>query len=232
MNIGVTNYVFIDRNLVSEIYELLEINLIRLTKPKKFRDYNNQIAKKSIIEIFYPNLVLPDYKKLIAPILITDLEQHAAILNKLWINRFEILLDINNDTIIFLNQLFKTNPKLILSINPESKSFFETRIVELFTSKTPKILFRLKLPQKDEQYIIYNIGIKAFGLLAREARRNKTEIFALSIKNIDNQLTFHKKIQLNVINLSSMKIASQNFEEIKAKLLSEYYEFLDIFDRV
>ena len=231
MNTGTTNYVFIDRNLVSEIYELLKINPIRLTKPKKLRDYNNQIAKKPITEALYPNLVFLDHKKLIASMLITDLKQHATILNKLWINKFEILLNINNDTIIFPNQLLKTNPKSIFSINFKSKSPLEIRIVEPSTSKTLKILFRLKFSQKNEQYIIHNIETKTFDLLTRGIRRNKIEIFAFSIKNIDNQLIFHKKTQLNVINLSSMKIASQNFEKIKTKLLSEYHKFFDIFDR-
>ena len=186
MNIGITSYAFIDRSFVSKIYELLKINLIRLIKPKKLRGYNDQIAKKFIIEIFYPNLVLFDHKELIVSILITDLEQHAAILNKLWINRFGIFLDISNDTIIFFNQLFKTNPKSIFSINFKSKSLFEIRIVESFILKIFKIFFRLKFFQKNEQYIIYNVGTKIFDLLARGTRRNKIEIFAFSIKNIDN----------------------------------------------
>ena len=37
---------------------------------------------------------------------------------------------------------------------------------------------------------------------------------------------------MNVINFSSIKTVSQNFKEIKAKFLSEYYKFLNIFDRV
>ena len=93
---------------------------------------------------------------------------------------------MNNDTIIFFNQLSKTNPKLIFSINFKSKSFFETRIVEPFISKISKKKFRLKFSQKDEQYIIYNVETKIFGLLAREVRRNKTEIFALLMEDIDN----------------------------------------------
>ena len=82
MNIEITDYAFIDRNLVSEIYELLEINFIRLVKSKKLRDYDNQIVKRFIIEIFYLNLVFFGYKKLIVSMLITDLDQYAIILNK------------------------------------------------------------------------------------------------------------------------------------------------------
>ena len=228
---GATGYAFIDRSLVSEICELLEINPIRLAKPKKLRGYDGQIAKKPITEALYPNLVLPGHKELTAPMLITDLGQHAAILGKPWMNRFGVLLDMSNDTIIFPNQLPKTNPKPILSINPESKSPLETRVVEPSTSKAPKILPRLKPPQEDEQYTIHSVGAEAFGLLARGARRNKTEIFALSMEDIDNQLAFHREAQLDVISLSSVEAASQNLEEIKAKLPSEYHEFLDVFDR-
>ncbi len=35
--------------------------------------------------------------------LIVDIDHHEVILNKLWINKNEILLNMQNDIIVFLN---------------------------------------------------------------------------------------------------------------------------------
>ncbi len=37
--------------------------------------------------------------------LITDIDYHEVILSKLWMNKNEILLNMQNDIIVFLNQL-------------------------------------------------------------------------------------------------------------------------------
>ena len=52
------------------------------------------------------------------------------------------------------------------------------------------------------------------------------------MKNIDQQLQFDVKNQMKSINLSNVEIAVVNFQNIKKKLLFEYHDYLNVFDRV
>ena len=75
-------YAFINRSLITRIYKLLGIEPIPLIKSKRVRGYDKQIAKRPITMALYPNLVLPGHTELTTLILITNLSQYAAILDK------------------------------------------------------------------------------------------------------------------------------------------------------
>ncbi len=49
--------------------------------------------------------------------------------------------------------------------------------------------------------------------------------------NINRKITYNTQCDLNALNVSSINETTQNLENIKAKLLSKYHEFLDVFDR-
>ena len=52
------------------------------------------------------------------------------------------------------------------------------------------------------------------------------------IKDIDQQFRLNVKNQMKLINLSNVEIVVVNFQNIKKKLLSEYHDYLDVFDRI
>ena len=52
------------------------------------------------------------------------------------------------------------------------------------------------------------------------------------MKNIDQQLQFDVKNQVKSINLNNVEIVIVNLQNIKKKLLFEYYDYFDVFDRV
>ncbi len=49
--------------------------------------------------------------------------------------------------------------------------------------------------------------------------------------NINRKIAYNTQCDLNVLNISSINETTQNLKDIKAKLLSKYHEFLDVFDR-
>ena len=51
------------------------------------------------------------------------------------------------------------------------------------------------------------------------------------MKDIDQQFQFDVKNQVKSINLNNVEIAAANLQNIKKKLLSEYHDYLDVFDR-
>ncbi len=98
-------HMLIHANLVNKVCKKLEIQFISLIKEKLIRDYDEKIFKKIIIHKILFNLIIKSHKKLTISMLIVDINHHEVILNKFWMNKNEILLNMQNDVIVFLNQL-------------------------------------------------------------------------------------------------------------------------------
>ncbi len=49
--------------------------------------------------------------------------------------------------------------------------------------------------------------------------------------NINKEIAYNTQCNLNALNVSLINETAQNLKDIKAKLSSKYYEFLDVFDR-
>ena len=86
-------YILIHTKLVNQICQKLKIQFIRLVKEKLIREYDEKLMKKIIIHKILLNLTVESHKKLIVSMLIADIDHHDVILEKLRINKNEILLD-------------------------------------------------------------------------------------------------------------------------------------------
>ncbi len=98
-------YMIIHFNLVNKICEKLRIQSISLTKEKLIRDYDEKIFKKIITHKILFNLIIESHKKLIVSMLIADIDHHEVILSKLWMNKTEILLNMQNNVIVFFKSI-------------------------------------------------------------------------------------------------------------------------------
>jgi len=76
-------YMLIHDKLVNKVCQKLEIQFILLAKEKLIRDYDEKLAKKTIIHKILLNLMIKSHKKLTVSMLIADIEHHEAILSKL-----------------------------------------------------------------------------------------------------------------------------------------------------
>jgi len=83
-----------------------------------------------------------------------------------------------------------------------------------------------------ESFSIQSIDIASFKTLLNCSKKNKIKVFALFMMNINRKIAYNTQCNLNALNVSSINEMTQNLEDIKAKLLSKYHEFLDVFDRV
>ncbi len=98
-------YTIIHSNLVDKVCKKLKIQSISLTKEKLIRNYDEKIFKKIITHKILFNLIIESHKKLTVSMLIADIDHHEVILSKLWMNKNEILLNMQNNVIVFSNQL-------------------------------------------------------------------------------------------------------------------------------
>ncbi len=96
-------YMIINSNLINKVCKKLKIQFISLTKEKLIRDYDEKIFKKTITHKILLNLIIKSHKKLTVSMLIADINHHEVILSKLWMNKNEILLNMQNNVIVFLN---------------------------------------------------------------------------------------------------------------------------------
>jgi len=112
-------YMIIHINLVNKVCKELKIQFISLIKKKLIKEYDEKIFKKIIIHKILSNLIIESHKKLTVSMLITDIDHHEVILEKSWMNKNEILLNMWINIIIFSNQL--NTFILIFSISFNSK---------------------------------------------------------------------------------------------------------------
>ncbi len=223
-------YTIIHSNLVDKVCEKLRIQLISLAKEKLIRDYDEKIFKKIITHKILFNLIIESHKKLIVSMLIVDIDHHEVILSKFWINKNEILLNMQNNVIVFLNQLSTSISIFSISLNSKHSSWSRSTSSSSITQT--KIFMMLKRLVREESFSIQSIDAASFKTLLNHSKKNKIEVFALFMMNINRKIAYHTQCDLNALNISSIDETTQNLKDIKAKLSSKYHEFLDVFDRV
>jgi len=135
-------YMIIHSNLVNKVCEKLKIQSILLTKEKLIRDYDEKIFKKIITHKILLDLIIESHKKLTVSMLIADIDHHEVILSKLWMNKNEILLNMQNDVIVFSNQLNTSISIFSISFNSKHSSWLQSTLFSLITQT--KIFMMLK----------------------------------------------------------------------------------------
>jgi len=135
-------YMIIHFNLVDKVCEKLRIQFISLTKEKLIKDYDEKIFKKTITHKILLNLIIESHKKLTVSMLIADIDHHEVILSKLWMNKNEILLNMQNDVIVFSNQLNTSISIFSISLNFKHSSW--SRSTSLSSITQTKIFMMLK----------------------------------------------------------------------------------------
>ncbi len=222
-------YTIIHSNLVNKVCEKLKIQSISLTKEKLIRDYDEKISKKIITHKILLNLIIESHKELTVSMLIVDIDHHEVILSKLWMNKNEILLNMWNDVIVFSNQLNTSISVFSISLNSKHSSWSQSTSSSSITQT--KISMMLKRLVRKESFSIRSIDAASFKTLLNHSKKNKIEVFALFMMNINREIAYNTQCDLNALNVSSINETTQNLKDIKAKLSSKYHEFLDVFDR-
>ncbi len=157
----------IHANLVNRICKKLEIQFISLTKKKLIRDYDEKIFKKIIIHKILLNFIIESHKKLTVSMLIADINHHKVILSKFWMNKNEILLNMQNNVIDFLNQLNTSISIFSISLNSKHSSWSQS--TSLSSIIQTKIFIMLKQSVsttiKKESFSIQSINAALFKTL-------------------------------------------------------------------
>ncbi len=137
-----------------------------------------------------------------------------------------------NDVIVFSNQLNTSISIFSISLNSKHSSWSQSTSSSSITQT--KIFMMLKRlissSAQKESFSIQSINAASFKTLLNHSKRNKIEVFALFMMNINKKIAYNTQCNLNALNVSSINETTQNLKDIKAKLSLKYHEFLDVFD--
>ena len=100
LDTGATGYSFIDPSMARRVCDKLQIEPIRLSKPKAIRDFDGKRAP-DVTHAIYPTMTVQEHRETITPMLITKLGQHPIILGKPWMKKHGVILDMRNDRLSF-----------------------------------------------------------------------------------------------------------------------------------
>ena len=183
-------YMIIHFNLVNKVCKKLKIQPILLTKEKLIRDYDEKIFKKAITHKILLNLIIKSHKKFTVSMLIVDINHHEVILSKLWMNKNEILLNMQNNVIVFSNQLNTSILIFSISLNFKHSSWSRSTLLSsIIQIKISTMLKRLvSIIVQKESFSIQSINITSFKTLLNHSKKNKIKVFALFMMNINRKI--------------------------------------------
>ncbi len=256
IDIEAADYLFIDEVIAQIVYNQLQIESLTLIKAKSIREFDDHYAKKLITHVIYSNLTVQDHTIDTASMLITRLDQHQMILEKIWMNKIDLVIDMRIDSLQFSNFILNSKSIVLLTSNKttmKQKSLTSTHILKRsftisqlslkslsfsqFNEKSVKLIEQLKSRDATLTNVKIskstsgstNIAMIETATYRMLVKRSDIKIFAVIILKIDRLITTveNKSEEVNLHELSYAEV----LEQVKIKLLSEYHDYLDIFDR-
>ncbi len=239
------DYSFIDELIAQNVCDHLQIESLSLIKLKSIREFDDHYAKKLITHAIYSNLTVQDHMKRFVFMLITRLSQHQMILEKTWMNKIEITIDMRNDRLQFSDSKTHINASsislsVLKKIAIEQRSSISTQILKRSISSVvirlseksssfSKIMKSSNSVNFASSFDSMNIAMIETAAYRSLVKRSNVTTFAIIITKIDRLLkTARNKLEdVNIQELSHEEI----LKEVKAKLSSKYHDYLDVFDR-
>ncbi len=245
IDIEAADYSFIDELIMLNVCNHLQIESLFLIKLKSIRKFNDHYAKKLITHAIYSNLTVQDHIKHFIFMLIAWLNQHQMILEKTWMNKIEIMIDMRNDHLQFSDSKTHINASsiflsVIKKIVIEQKSSISTQILKRFISfvvtQLSKKSSSFSKIMKSFNSINFASSFNSMNIAMIETAAYKSLVkwlnvttFAIIITKI-NQLLKIARNKLEDVNLQKLS-HEEILKEVKAKLSLKYHDYLNVFDR-
>jgi len=241
------DYSFIDELIAQNVCDHLQIESLPLIKLKPIRKFDDHYAKKLITHAIYSNLTVQDHMKRFASMLITRLNQHQMILEKTWMNKIEMTIDMRDDHLQFssFEAHIKASIKAHSTVLSSKKIAIEQKSstsIQILKRSISSVITRLSEKSSSFSKIVkssnsvnfassfnsMNIAMIETAAYRSLVKRSNVTTFAIIITKIDRLLkTARNKLEdVNLQELSHEKI----LKKVKAKLSSKYHDYLDVFD--
>ncbi len=261
IDIEAADYLFIDEVIAQIVCDQLQIKLLTLIKAKSIQEFDDHYAKKLITHVIYSNLTVQDHTIDTASMLITWLNQHQMILEKTWINKINLVIDMQINFLWFLNFISNQKSIILLTSNKiitKQKSLTFTHILKKSFTTSQLSLKSLSFSQLKEKFIklikqsksleavSFNVNFKLmFSLKSAFSLINifmiETVAYKMLVKwsNIKIFAVIILKINRLITTVENKSeevnlhelFHVEAFEQVKIKLFFEYHDYLNIFDQ-
>ncbi len=152
IDIEAADYSFIDEVIAQIVCDQLQIESLTLIKAKSIREFNDHYAKKLITHVIYLNLTVQDHMIDIAFMLITRLDQHQIILEKTWMNKIDLVIDMWINFLQFSN--FNSTSQKSITLFSSNKSI--TKQKSLTSTHILKRFFTFVTSQFSQKSLSFN----------------------------------------------------------------------------
>ncbi len=205
--------------------------------------FDDHYAKKLITHAIYLNLTVQDHIIDTASMLIIQLDKHQMILEKTWMNKINLVIDMQINFLRFSNLISSQKSIVLFSSNKtitKQKSLTSTQILKRSLSS---VVTRLSEKSASFSKIVkssnsvnfassidsMNIAMIETAAYRSLVKRLNVTTFMIIIIKIDRLLKTarNKSEDVNLQELSHEEI----LKEVKAKLSLKYHDYLDVFDR-
>ncbi len=191
-----------------------------------------------------------------ASMLITRLDQHQIILEKTWMNKIDLVIDMRIDFLQFSN--FTLNLKSIVHFTSNKTTMKQKSLTSTYILKRSFTIFQLSLKslffsQFNEKSVklieqlkscdatLTNVKISKSTSGSMNIAMIKTATYRMLVKWLDikifavivlkiYQLISTVENKFEEVNLHEL-FHAEVFKQVKVKLFSEYHDYLNIFDR-
>jgi len=233
------DYSFIDELIAQNVCDYLQIESLSLIKLKSIRKFDDHYAKKLITHAIYSDLTVQDHTIDTTSMLITWLNQHQMILEKTWMNKINLVIDMQINSLRFSNfissqksiVLFSSNKTITKQKSLTLKRFISSVVTQLSekSSSFSRIMKSSSSVNFASSFDSMNIAMIETAAYRSLVKRLNVTTFTIIITKIDRLLKIarNKSENVNLQKLSHEEI----LKEVKAKLSSKYYDYLDVFDR-
>ncbi len=239
------DYSFIDELIVQNVYDHLQIESLSLIKLKSIREFDDHYAKKLITHAIYLNLTVQDHMKRFASMLITRLNQHQMILEKTWMNKIKMTIDMKDDRFQFssFKAHIKSSIKAHLTVLSSKKIAIEQKssiFTQILKRSISSVVTRLSEKSssfskivKSSNSVNFALSFDSMNIAMIETAAYKSLVKWLNVTTfviIIDQLLKTARNKSKDVNLQELS-HEEILKEVKAKLSSKYHDYLDVFDR-
>ncbi len=249
IDIEAADYSFIDELIAQNVCDHLQIKSLSLIKLKLIREFNDHYAKKFITHAIYLNLTVQDHMKRFIFMLITRLSQHQMILEKTWMNKIEMTIDMRDNRLQFSSfeahikasiKAHSTLFSVIKKITIEQKSSISTQILKRFilsviiqlskkSSSFSKIVKSFNSVNFVSSFDSMNIAMIETAAYRSLVKWSNVTTFAIIVTKIDRLLKTARN-KLEDVDLQEL-LHEEILKEVKAKLSLKYHDYLDVFNQ-
>lgn len=195
---GATGHGFIDEESARVLMDRLQIEAVRLLKPKPLKGFDGK-PTRPITHAIYPQMAIQGHTESTTPLLITRLGQHQIILGTPWMQRHGVLLDMGKRTLSFTpGSCAHVKARTILRSDKVPNSKEATTPISVATNEV-----KMKSTPPPHEFGI--IGAAPFYGLARDRQQR---VFRTSL--------------LEINNLIQSRQTSRSMNETTAEVLSEF----------